>query len=604
VTDTAALIEGNSGLSLRGATGANLGTIAATGLAGGVGARLDGTGSSLVNGAAGQTAALIEGYMGAYLAGTSTLTNFGTIDGVGGVAVELNAATDTLQVAAGSVFEGSVGGALGLITGAGTISGVSGGDVTVSGSMATTAFTDFATLEVGYDAQFTLLGNAIIANGEALGVAGALAVAGTISVAGSLVTFGTLSGAGTLAISGGTAALDTGTNLAIAKVTLAGAATAVTAATSLTYAGSFTQTAGTVSVSAGNKLTFTGPADSFAGTLTGAGAAAFTGGADMFASFTLSTASATISNSAVTLSGAITLGHTLTANTPSLIIATAGASLTGGGELLLGGVATNAITGASATATLTNVDDKLVGSGALGNGKMILVNQSSGTIDGNGAVALTINTGTSTIANAGLMEAGPGGALVIQSAIANTGTLGASGALTVNGAVSGAGTVRISAGTADFASTFTESVSFLTSGELALAKSQTYTGTISGFSKTGATSLDLLDITFGTGTKATYSGTATAGTLTVTDGTHTAKIKLSGNYTTSTFDVSSDGRGGTMVADPTPPAQARQITPAPPHAFIAAMAGFGAPGGGALSGRGEPWGVAQPTLAASQGRLA
>jgi hypothetical protein len=70
--------------------------------------------------------------------------------------------------------------------------------------------------------------------------------------------------------------------------------------------------------------------------------------------------------------------------------------------------------------------------------------------------------------------------------------------------------------------------------------------------------------------------------LTVTDGTHTAKITLVGDYTGSTFTVSSDGHGGTKVVDPTvavaPP---WRIGPEPlfPHPLVAAMAGFGGASG-------------------------
>ena len=46
-------------------------------------------------------------------------------------------------------------------------------------------------------------------------------------------------------------------------------------------------------------------------------------------------------------------------------------------------------------------------------------------------------------------------------------------------------------------------------------------------------------------------GNATGGTLTVTDGTKTAHIALSGDYLSSTWTLSSDGKGGTTVVDPT-----------------------------------------------------
>ena len=67
---------------------------------------------------------------------------------------------------------------------------------------------------------------------------------------------------------------------------------------------------------------------------------------------------------------------------------------------------------------------------------------------------------------------------------------------------------------------------------------------------TGADAIDLADISYGANTKATFSGNANGGTLTVTDGTQTANIALSGNYLTSGWTLSSDGHGGTVVVDP------------------------------------------------------
>jgi hypothetical protein len=62
--------------------------------------------------------------------------------------------------------------------------------------------------------------------------------------------------------------------------------------------------------------------------------------------------------------------------------------------------------------------------------------------------------------------------------------------------------------------------------------------------------LDLADIAYGFGTtKATYAGTAAGGTLSVTDGSHTANITLSGNYLGSTFLTTNDGGLGTLVVD-------------------------------------------------------
>ena len=122
-----------------------------------------------------------------------------------------------------------------------------------------------------------------------------------------------------------------------------------------------------------------------------------------------------------------------------------------------------------------------------------------------------------------------------------------------------------------------------TTGVLELAHSQTYTGKVSGLSTKGTSSLDLLDIVFTKGvTKATYSGSKSSGILTVTDGTHTAKITLMGNYTLSTFKVSDDTHGGTRSSIRRPHTalqpyrRGRPRLPAAPAVALIAESGAGA----------------------------
>jgi len=86
-------------------------------------------------------------------------------------------------------------------------------------------------------------------------------------------------------------------------------------------------------------------------------------------------------------------------------------------------------------------------------------------------------------------------------------------------------------------------------GTLILDHSSAFAGQISGLS--GSDQIDLKDIAFGTGTTVAYTGTPTGGVLTVSDAQgHTANIALAGDYTDSTFALSSDGSGGTTVIDP------------------------------------------------------
>jgi hypothetical protein len=233
------------------------------------------------------------------------------------------------------------------------------------------------------------------------------------------------------------------------------------------------------------------------------------------------------------------------------------------------------IRGASAAATLTN-GDKILGAGQLGGGVMKLVNGVGGIIDGNGKAALVINTGVNTITNAGTIENTSTGGTTIKSVVNNTGALTVTaGTLTVTGAVVGSGKVTVVGGTADLAGAFTENVTFTgAAGVLELGHSQAYTGTVTGLSTTGKNALDLADITFASATtKASYSGTAIAGTLTVTDGTHTSHITLEGNYAGHTFIASSDGHGGTTVVDPPRLGGGGHVTP-----LITAIAGFGQEG--------------------------
>jgi hypothetical protein len=96
-----------------------------------------------------------------------------------------------------------------------------------------------------------------------------------------------------------------------------------------------------------------------------------------------------------------------------------------------------------------------------------------------------------------------------------------------------------------------------------------------------AGSLEVGTVTFGNSTASLYSdanlgapspvltidglgGTqgriAASGTLTVTDGTHTAQIALLGQYVTANFHLSADGHGGTLVKDP-PVSSAAAIAP-------------------------------------------
>jgi hypothetical protein len=86
-------------------------------------------------------------------------------------------------------------------------------------------------------------------------------------------------------------------------------------------------------------------------------------------------------------------------------------------------------------------------------------------------------------------------------------------------------------------------------GTLIIDHAGTFNGTIGG-QLTTSDVIDFKDITAGSAASLAYSGNNSPGTLTVSDGTHTANVALLGNYSLANFTASSDGHGGTSVVDP------------------------------------------------------
>ena len=128
------------------------------------------------------------------------------------------------------------------------------------------------------------------------------------------------------------------------------------------------------------------------------------------------------------------------------------------------------------------------------------------------------------------------------------------------------GTLELASG----ALTSGTTVSFtIAGGDLQLDASQSFEGLIADFaSPHGVTEeIDLRDIGFGSNTKLSFKETGNhhSGTLTVTDGTHTATLTLLGQYAAGQFHLTSDGAGGTFVTDPLPTASYHSLELAPPQ---------------------------------------
>jgi hypothetical protein len=151
------------------------------------------------------------------------------------------------------------------------------------------------------------------------------------------------------------------------------------------------------------------------------------------------------------------------------------------------------------------------------------------------------------------------GALNLSGGVTNSGTLEADGGnLTAGGnSVAGSGLITGSS-ILDFSgSNVGTNVNFQSgsTGTLRLDQSQSYKGTVTGFSLvSNTTKFDLSDINFASGTTtATYSAIdSTHGTLTVKDASgHKTVIAMQGaDYSSAVWVTASDGHGGTTVYDP------------------------------------------------------
>jgi len=227
-----------------------------------------------------------------------------------------------------------------------------------------------------------------------------------------------------------------------------------------------------------------------------------------------------------------------------------GITLQGGGHVDLSDSSENVITGTVSDVTLTNVDNTISGAGHLGEGVMVLVNE--GTIIATGTNALDIDTGANAVTNSGTIEATGTGGLEVHSDLINTGVLWANGGnVTIDGNVSGNGTAQISGSAAlEFGAASSANVTLdaQATGTIVLHDSFDFSGVVSGFN--GDDHLDLLDVAFGAGTTASYvaNQAGTGGTLSVTDGVHTANVTLLGQYDPAGFQTEADKNTGTLIS--------------------------------------------------------
>jgi hypothetical protein len=231
----------------------------------------------------------------------------------------------------------------------------------------------------------------------------------------------------------------------------------------------------------------------------------------------------------ITGTGTLTNSGNIDLTEGALKFNSSSASLTGGGTITLGNsnsTETGVIqVGTGDTGTLTNVNNTITGYGNLGNGTLKLVNK--GTINSNGNVSsaggLTIQPGSSGMANSGTMEATNQGTLVLQGTFNNAG--GTIEALGENGGTTNA-TVQLIAGTVINGGTLTTTTVGTNSG---LIEDTTGTVTLNGVTNSGTYADNM-------GTTTTLKGIIT----------NSGSITLSGSTLSMGNSVTLNG-GGTVI---------------------------------------------------------
>jgi hypothetical protein len=259
VTNTGTILGGTGG------GGSTIAGVAGNGVA------LSYAGGVVTNGSARAPSALIEGRIGvdlpSYANTPATVTNFGTIEGAGGVSVYFGshgATGDRVIAESGSTWIGAVvggGGTLELAGGTGTMAGLGGGG-SLAGSVAMD-FDGFGAYQIDKASVWTLTGSDTLAAGVTFTDKGKLASTGVLGV------FGTVTGPGTLTLGGGATTIESGARVTVNTWSLIGGTADVDE--TLVYAGTFNEgTGATMTLGSGDKLTVSG-ADTLAGLVDGAG---------------------------------------------------------------------------------------------------------------------------------------------------------------------------------------------------------------------------------------------------------------------------------------------------------------------------------------------
>jgi autotransporter passenger strand-loop-strand repeat protein len=205
---------------------------------------------------------------------------------------------------------------------------------------------------------------------------------------------------------------------------------------------------------------------------------------------------------------------------------------------------------------------------------------------------------SASVISSGGREVASAGGLVVDATIFSGGVLIVSSGATVTGGV------NVVAGSAIIDGTMAagQTVSFAGSaGTLQLDNLSAFGAAISGLG--GAfEKIDIGGFAFGPSETVAWSQAGTSGTLTLNNGATSGSLTLVGTYATSDFRLFTDGRGGTLVKDPSATPNA---APATTH-FTQAAASLESGRGAALAtvhgGGTALLGASPPLITATSGR--
>jgi hypothetical protein len=233
-------------------------------------------------------------------------------------------------------------------------------------------------------------------------------------------------------------------------------------------------------------------------------------------------------------SGTISVGGSSSATELSIDATSVGATLSGGGKVILSPSGMNSIEAGFANTPFTNINNTIAGAGQIGIGNNELLLTNSGTINANTASALIIETGPDQVVNAGILEATSTGGLFIDSNVLNSKTIQALGTsavvvisgVTITNTASGVILASGSGAHIDLAGAAISGGKLQTVGSNAVI--ETLGGSTSNVLSGGSTAAgSLLKVT--DGTKLTFEGAvANAGTIAVSGTASATALALGG----------------------------------------------------------------------------